>query len=124
MRKTFVCIVCPVGCPVTVDMAGGEIGAISGLLCKKGEDFVRQEAISPVRLLFTTIPIDGAKDIDVLPVRSGGPLPKHMLSEAMDEMAKIKVRAPVKIGDIIVRDFMGHGVNIISSRTVKSRGVD
>jgi len=58
----------------------------------------------------------------MLPVRTSAPIPKTMLALAMEEMKKIRVKQPVKAGDIIVKDFLVPGVNLTATRSVKNPG--
>jgi Uncharacterized protein with conserved CXXC pairs len=120
MKRKVTCIVCPRGCRAIVELIDGEIKEISGLKCNKGEDYIKQEVTHPFRLLFTTIPIERAKNIDVLPIRTSQPIPKDLLDKGLNKLSKIKVNAPVKIGDVIIKDFMGTGVDVVASRSAKS----
>jgi CxxC motif-containing protein len=122
-RRVITCIVCPRGCRATLEIKDNKIKGISGLKCSKGKDYIRREAIHPVRILFTTIPIEKAKNISVLPVRTEKPISKDLLNKGMEELAKVKLKAPLKIGDVIAKDFMRTGINVISSRSVKSEEI-
>ena len=117
--KSIICTVCPIGCLTTVVIEGDEVKEIRGAFCKRGLDFIRQEAICPVRVLFTVVPIEGSSTIGVLPVRSDRPIPKNLLDQSLKALSKIRVKVPVNVGDIIVDDLLGKNFNIISSRTVR-----
>ena len=118
--KSIICIVCPIGCQTTVIMDGDKVKEIQGALCSRGLEFIRQEATFPVRILFTVVPIEGASTIGVLPIRSDKPVPKQLLERSLKELSKVNVKAPIKVGDIIVKDLLGQGFNMIASRTVNS----
>jgi CxxC motif-containing protein len=118
--KSIICIVCPIGCQTTVIMDGDKVKEIQGALCSRGLEFIRQEATSPVRILFTVVPIEGASTIGVLPIRSDKPVPKQLLERSLKELSRVNVKAPIKVGDIIMKDLLGQGFNIIASRTVNS----
>ena len=93
---------------------------IRGALCSKGLEFIRQEATCPVRISFTVVLIQGTSTIGVLPIWSDKPVPKQLLERSLKELSKVNVKAPIKVGDIIVEDLLGQGFNIIASRTVNS----
>jgi CxxC motif-containing protein len=93
---------------------------IQGTLCSRGLEFIRQEATCPVRILFTVVPIEGASAICVLPIRSDKPVPKQLLERSLKELSIVNVKAPIKVGDIIVKDLLGQGFDMIASRTVNS----
>jgi CxxC motif-containing protein len=119
--KEITCIVCPRGCRAKVRICGGKIIEIEEAKCKRGRDYLAQEAVDPKRILFTTVPIDGAKYIRVLPVRSDKPFPKGMLKEGFEELSKMRVKAPVKPGEILVENILGTGINIKACRGVRAR---
>jgi len=115
-EKEFICIMCPLGCAVTVKSDDkGEIKEIIGNSCKKGEAYAREEFTSPKRVLTSTVAVEGA-DIARLPVRTSGLVPKDRLFDCMKEIAKIKAKAPVKLGDKIIADLLGLGVDVIATR--------
>jgi len=49
-------------------------------------------------------------------------VPKEKIFALMDEIADIEVKAPVKIGDIIVKDILGTGADIMATKNVDRKG--
>lgn len=49
-------------------------------------------------------------------MRTDQPIPKGKLREAMLATADLVVEAPVKMGDVVVENFLDLGVNLIASR--------
>lgn len=119
MEKEIICTVCPMGCHITVTGEGDRIDSISGYTCKRGEAYGRQEFAHPVRILTSTVKLEGA-DQPLLPVRSEKPVPKELLFTCMDILKKTVVKAPVKRYDVIVKDIAGCGVDIVASDTVEA----
>ena len=109
----LVCIGCPKGCQLTVDVDNDY--QVSGNSCQVGADYGRNELKNPTRVLTTTVKIKGAIH-SCLPVRSSGAMPKSLLVDAVKSLKDVEVVAPVKMGDIIVKNIMGSGVDIIASR--------
>lgn len=120
MKKEMTCIICPRGCRLTADFSDGETGEItvSGNGCRRGEEYAKSEIKNPVRTLTTTVKIK-SKESFVLPVRTDKPIKKDEIFEAMKKIAETEVSAPIRIGDIIIPDFMEEGVNLISAKTVE-----
>jgi len=116
--REVTCILCPVGCKIIVEIKDGEIVKLENAGCNRGRDYAEQEIKSPVRDFFTTVRVKDGK-IPVVSVRSTGPVPKHMLMRCALELAKIVVPAPVRIGDIIVKNMMNLGVDIIATKNVE-----
>lgn len=112
---TFTCIVCPLSC--NIDLVEGEhdIIEITGHLCQRGEKYVFDEFKSPVRILTTTVGVEGGV-LPVIPVRSDRPIPKASLKKSMKTLNTIQVKAPIKCGEIIFHNIEKTGVNIIASR--------
>lgn len=115
-EKKFICTICPLGCEVTVKYdESGQIKEILGNKCKKGEEYASNEFTRPMRVLTSTVAIEGAI-FSRLPVRTSDLIPKDKIFDCMKEIEKVKVKAPIKIGDIIVRDILGLGVDVIATR--------
>jgi len=116
-KMHFVCVVCPVGCEIDVVHDGGRIISMEGNKCEKSEEFVRQELIEPMRILTTTVRIEGSR-WPVIPVRTDKSVPKRLFPRMMRQLRRIKLQAPVNILDVVVRDVLHTGVNIIATRTM------
>ena len=115
-EKKFTCIMCPLGCAVTVKADdSGNIFEIIGSRCLKGEKYIRDEFSAPKRVLTSTVAIEGAR-FNRLPVRTSGLVPKDKLFDLMKEIQKIKAKAPVNIGDVILKNIRGLGVDIVATR--------
>jgi CxxC motif-containing protein len=116
-KRHFVCVVCPIGCEIDVVHDGSKIISIEGNKCEKSEEFVRQELIEPMRILTTTVRIQGSR-WPVIPVRTDKSVPKRLFPRIMRRLRSTKLRAPVNILDVVMRDILGTGANIIATRTM------
>lgn len=112
----YICVVCPNSCRLSVEDADGEI-RVSGNQCARGVAYGRAERVNPTRMLTCTMVLRGGP-IKRLPVISSAEIPKTMMSQCLDTLYRIKVNAPVKMGDIIVSDICGAGVDIVAARSV------
>ena len=111
------CIVCPRGCRMKVQESD-EGYVVTGNKCKRGIGYGVNELLNPLRNLTTTIPVSGAAEA-VLPVKTDKPIPKDRMFEAMAEINKVKAAAPVIMGDIIIKNILGTGSNIIATREIE-----
>ncbi len=112
MKKSLICVSCPLGCPIEVEIENGEILSVTGNTCKRGDAYARDELTNPVRSLTTTVKlVNGA--LPVVPVKSSKPVPKNKMFECMEIINKASVEAPVKIGDVVVENILGTGADII-----------
>ena len=115
-ENKFICIMCPLGCEVTVKSdESGKITEVLGNQCIKGEKYARDEFTHPLRVLTSTVAIEGALAAR-LPVRTSELIPKDRMFDCMKEIRNIKVKAPVKVGDVIASDILGLGVDVVATR--------
>lgn len=109
------CIMCPMGCEMTVTVENGKVIDVKGNTCPRGAKYANDEVTAPKRMLTTTVRIEGGM-LPLLPVVSETVLPKEKVLDCAAFLRGVTVKAPVKTGDIIVKDILGLGVNIIASR--------
>jgi CxxC motif-containing protein len=114
MEKTITCIICPLGCEITVNGEKENVRSMTGQNCKRGEEYARNEFIHPLRILTSTVKVTGSK-VPLTAVRTNKPMPKELLFQAMDEIRKVEVPVPVKRGDVIIANILGTGIDIIAS---------
>jgi CxxC motif-containing protein len=117
-KRHFTCVTCPVGCEIDVELRDGEVLSMTGNRCAKGKDFVLQELEEPMRVLTTTVPIEGAKWA-MLPVRTDKSIPRRLFFEVMGEVAGVELQAPVEVSDVIIEDVAGTGADVIATRNMK-----
>ena len=113
-NKEIRCIICPTGCLIHVKAINGEL-IIEGHSCKRGEEYSREEFISPKRILTTTMRVENGF-LPLIPVRSDKPIPKDKLEDTLRKIASIVSKAPIKMGDILIENVLGLNTNIIASR--------
>lgn len=118
-KRELVCVACPLGCGITVSIGDkGEVLEVTGNNCKRGDAYARNEVTAPARSLTTTLRVDGGKAY-VVPVKSAGPVPKGMMFDCMKVINKAKIKAPVKIGDVVIKDILGTGVDIVATNNAE-----
>ena len=111
-----VCIKCPLGCRIEVEFERKI--KVKGNMCKRGEEYAINEVKNPKRILTTTVFIKNGRQ-KLLPVRSDKEIPKDIIKKCIFEISKIEIEAPVKCGDVIIKNIMETGVNIVASRNVE-----
>lgn len=117
--REMVCVSCPIGCAITVELDdNNEVISVTGNTCPRGDKYARQECTHPERMLTSTVKVEGGK-LSVVPVKSATPIPKEMLFDAMKEVNKITLKAPVQIGDVVIENILSTGVNIVATNEVR-----
>lgn len=113
--KELICIICPRGCHLQVDETRNY--AVRGNFCKRGEEYGKNELQHPVRVLTSIVRIEGAAHA-CCPVKTDGGIPKDQIFGAMDALKPVVLKAPVKMGDVIVKDVCGTSVCWIATKTM------
>ena len=114
--KELTCIGCPIGCLLKVDVQGDEI-RVSGNGCKRGKSYAQNEIRCPKRSITSTVELLQGS-IRRLSVRTAQDVPKDMIFACMEEIHKIRVTAPVRIGDVVLANCAGTGVDIIATKNI------
>ena len=111
--KELICITCPRGCHLTVD----DNLNVSGNFCPRGEAYAKAELTHPVRTLTSTVVIKSELENRV-PVKTNSPLPKELIAKAMEEINKVRLVAPVHIGDVVIKNIFDTGVDIVVTKNI------
>jgi CxxC motif-containing protein len=119
-KKHFVCVVCPIGCEIDVVHDGSKIISMEGNRCEKSEEFISQELVEPMRILTTTVRVQGSR-LSVIPVRTDKAVPKRLFPHIMKQLRHIKLQAPVSMLDVVVKDILHTGAAVIATRTMPRR---
>ncbi|MBO5184931.1 MAG: DUF1667 domain-containing protein [Clostridiaceae bacterium] len=116
MKRELVCVSCPIGCALSVELSedGKEVLSVSGNTCKRGDKYARDECTNPVRMLTSTIRVNGGNH-PVVPVKTSAPIPKGMMFECMKAINNEVVDAPVKIGEVLISNVCDTGVDIVAT---------
>ena len=113
----LICFGCPLGCPLTVEMEGSEVKAVSGNTCPRGDAYARKEMTNPTRIVTSTVRVAGGR-LAMVSVMTASDIPKGKIFDCVKALKDVEVKAPVKIGDVIVENVAGTGVNIIATKNV------
>lgn len=116
--KNLTCINCPLGCALTVEMNGETILHVTGNTCKRGEVYARREVTAPVRMVTSTVRVIGG-NLPILSVKTRETIPREMILACVRELKKISLQAPVHIGDVVLENVAGTGIDIVATRNVE-----
>ena len=114
-KRELICIGCPMGCPVMVEMDGGEIVSVSGNTCTRGDAYARKEVTNPTRIVTSTVKAEGGL-VEMISVKTKEDIPKDKIFDCVRALKGITVKAPVHIGDVILADVAGTGVDVVATR--------
>jgi CxxC motif-containing protein len=116
-KRELTCIGCPMGCQITVELDNGEVLSVTGNTCAIGDKYARNEVTHPERTVTSTVVVDGGKAHRVS-VKTAGNIPKDKIFECMNAINAVRVNAPVRIGDVVLSDVAGTGVNVVATKNV------
>ena len=132
MRKTITCIICPNGCLLSADVSVPGTDAsvtgtgcprvidspVTGAGCPRGEAYFIQEITDPRRTLTSSVLVtDG--ELPLCSVRLTEPIPIARIPDVMKEIRKMKVEAPLESGTVLIRDVLGLGSDVITTKTIQ-----
>lgn len=119
-KRNLTCIGCPMGCPLTVEMDENKVYKVTGNTCKRGAVYAEKEVTNPTRIVTTTVCVkDGA--LDMVSVKTAQDIPKKKIFDCIHALKGITVKAPVRIGDVILKNAADTGVDIVATKNVSAR---
>lgn len=131
----LVCICCPIGCALHVEEVATTAAAatpnanvanavhaarefiVTGNKCPRGKKYAIAEMIAPMRTLTSTVKIVGAF-YPVISVKTAAPIPKEKIFAVMDVLSDIEVKAPLRVGDVVVKNVAGTGVDVVATKNL------
>lgn len=124
MLREFTCIICPNGCEIRAEIEGRESGApeilsIEGAICSKGKAYVEQELTDPQRNIATSVLVEGG-NLPLASVRLSAPIPKDRIFDAMAEIRKCKLTAPVRVGTVVIHQLLGYETDVIVTKAIEA----
>ena len=117
MSVEVTCVCCPVGCSITLDFAeDGTAVYRSGASCQRGRTYAVAEATDPVRTVTTTLFVEGCAE--PLSVTTDRPVPKRLVRHVVDQAKRLRVSAPVNIGDVLAERICGTDAALVATKSL------
>ena len=110
MKRNLTCIVCPIGCQLSVTLEDGVVTEVTGNTCPRGKQYAIDECTNPVRTVTSTVRTVGG---GVIPVKTDRPIPKELMFDCMREIDRTVAALPAHIGDVVIENLLGTGANVI-----------
>ena len=116
--RELICIGCPMGCRMAVELDGEKILSVSGYTCPRGKAYAEKEVTNPRRIVTSTVRvIGGAKER--VSCKTAEDIPKDKTAEVMAEINSACVEAPVIIGEVLITNVAGTGVDVVATANVR-----
>jgi len=94
----------------------GEI-KVSGHQCNAGIAYAKEEITNPTRNIATSVRVVGG-DRAMLSVKTARAIPKGAIRAVVEAVHRVRVVAPIRIGDVVLVDAAGTGVDVVATREV------
>ncbi|MDD3404260.1 MAG: DUF1667 domain-containing protein [Hespellia sp.] len=119
VKINLICIGCPMGCPLTIEKEGSNILRVTGNTCPRGDAYARKELTNPTRIVTSTVAVEGS-DVVRVSVKTREDIPKDMIFACVKALKNVRLKAPVHIGDVVLENVAGTGVDVVATREVYS----
>lgn len=116
--KELVCILCPNGCRLEIELGEREtidVGRVSGNLCEKGPQWAMQEILNPVRSISSSVLVKGGV-FPLVSVKTDTPVPREKIFDVMREIKKLVLEAPIHIGERLLENPAGVACTVVATR--------
>lgn len=117
----MICIACPMGCHLTVTQTP-DGWKVTGNSCPRGRTYGIQEMTDPRRVVTSTIRVRGGAKT-MVSVKVSAPIPKDEIFHLMAELRGLQVPAPIRVGDILVPNILGLGVDLVATAPVNPKEI-
>ena len=118
MIRDLVCVSCPLGCGLKVELDDdGNVLKVEGNTCPRGKKYAVDECTNPVRMVTSTVKVNNGEH-PVVPCKTSKPVPKGLMFKIMEEINKVTVEAPVRMGDIIIAGVCGTDADIVATNVM------
>ncbi len=115
---TLTCINCPLGCILTVTLHdNGDVADVSGNQCARGVAYAKMESTNPTRMMTSTVRLTGGA-IAQVPVKTAAPIPKGLVVDSVKALKPIELAAPVTLGQVVLTNVCGTGVDVVATRSI------
>ncbi|MBR2765273.1 MAG: DUF1667 domain-containing protein [Blautia sp.] len=120
ITKNLTCIGCPLGCQIEVMMEeDGRIRLVTGNSCPRGDKYARKEVTSPTRIVTSSVHVYGSRTGErMVPLKTASDIPKDKIMDVIRDLRGVSVPCPVRIGDVLIRNVAGTGVDMIAAKNV------
>ena len=105
-KRELICIGCPLGCMISVEL--------------EGKEYAEKEVTNPMRIVTSSVRVSGGDKVSVS-VKTKSDIPKGKIFDVVRDLKDVVAKAPIKIGDILVKDVAETGVDIVATANVNQK---
>ena len=86
----------------------------------KSDAYARKEVTNPTRIVTSTVRVQGGVS-PMVNVKTASDIPKSKIFDCANALRDVVITAPVKIGDVVLSDVAGTGVDVIAAKNIAAK---
>ena len=86
-KRNLICIGCPMGCELNVEIEGKQVVSVTGNTCKRGDVYARKEITNPTRIVTSSVKVEGGT-LPVVSVKTKEDIPKGKIFDCVTAFYK------------------------------------
>ena len=118
MIDKILCKECAKGCILDIYKYNGEV-EVEGNKCGIGKDYGVKRVRDNNGILTTLVRIKGSAKHNVVSVKSSDVIDKKLWIECSKALSRIHIGPPISIGDVICKNILNTGVDILSTVNIQ-----
>lgn len=118
-QHELVCISCPVGCALTVNV-GGTDSRVTGNQCRLGAIYGIKEVTNPRRMITTSVKVyyEEKTAYQLLSVKTDGDVPKEKMSACVAAIKEVQLQGDIQVGEVVIKNVLNLGVDVVATRPI------
>lgn len=118
-QHDLTCIGCPLGCALHIVIKDDKSMDVTGNTCPRGDQYARKELTDPRRIVTSTVRVHKGV-LPAVSVKTEQDIPKNKIFDCMQALKNVDLTAPVHMGDIVLADVAGTGINVIATKNIEA----
>lgn len=116
-KRSLICIGCPMGCPLTVEIQDNGEVQVSGNTCPRGAAYGKKEVTNPTRIVTSSVRVENGS-LNMVSCKTSCDIPKGKIFDVVRALKTVSVPAPVAIGQVLVQHVAGTEADIVATKNI------
>lgn len=116
-KRSLICIGCPMGCPLTVEIQDNGEVQVSGNTCPRGAAYGKKEVTNPTRIVTSSVRVENGT-LNMVSCKTSCDIPKGKIFDVVRALKTVSVPAPVAIGQVLVQHVADTEADIVATKNI------
>lgn len=116
-KRSLICIGCPMGCPLTVEIQDNGEVQVSGNTCPRGAAYGKKEVTNPTRIVTSSVRVENGS-LNMVSCKTSCDIPKGKIFDVVRALKTVSVPAPVAIGQVLMQHVAGTEADIVATKNI------